>query len=267
MAYRDFAHPATVERSKSIEAWLTWMEEQGDALIPAAPRHPLSCTRCYGATGLRHDGGTWPTCWACRTYGDVVDTYVPITYSLDAGLESMLHRYKDRAVDWLRMPLASLVTVFASEHAACIDADARGIDIAITMPSNDRDRSFDHLDRLLRGVVVNDPVLGLFNWSSDVVARDHSIERPRRGQLRPEAYAVTHGVVSDAAVLVLDDTWTSGSSAASVAAALKGEGARHVTILTLGRQLNRENDYGSTDAIYQDRSVVPWSRESCILCA
>ena len=39
-------------------------------------------------------------------------------------------------------------------------------------------------------------------------------------------------------VLVVDDTWVSGGSAQSVAAALKRSGARRVAIVVLGRQVN-----------------------------
>jgi hypothetical protein len=44
--------------------------------------------------------------------------------------------------------------------------------------------------------------------------------------------------VSGADVLVVDDTWVSGGSAQSVAAALKLAGARRVAIVVLGRHVN-----------------------------
>jgi hypothetical protein len=45
-------------------------------------------------------------------------------------------------------------------------------------------------------------------------------------------------VPAGASVLLLDDTWVSGASAQSAAAALKLAGARHVTIVVLGRHVN-----------------------------
>jgi hypothetical protein len=45
------------------------------------------------------------------------------------------------------------------------------------------------------------------------------------------------GPVADADVLVVDDTWVSGGSAQSAAAALKLAGARRVAIVVLGRHL------------------------------
>jgi endonuclease-3 len=41
------------------------------------------------------------------------------------------------------------------------------------------------------------------------------------------------------AVLLLDDTWTSGGSAEAAAVALRAAGARHVAVLVLGRHLDR----------------------------
>jgi orotate phosphoribosyltransferase len=41
-----------------------------------------------------------------------------------------------------------------------------------------------------------------------------------------------------AAVLLLDDTWTTGASVQSAALALRAAGARHVAVVVLGRHLN-----------------------------
>jgi phosphoribosylpyrophosphate synthetase len=45
-------------------------------------------------------------------------------------------------------------------------------------------------------------------------------------------------VLNGADVLVVDDTWVSGGSAQSTAAALKLAGARHVAVVVLGRHVN-----------------------------
>jgi hypothetical protein len=46
------------------------------------------------------------------------------------------------------------------------------------------------------------------------------------------------GAVAGADVLVVDDTWVSGGSAQSAAAALKLAGAHHVAVVVLGRHIN-----------------------------
>ncbi|HEV2256251.1 MAG TPA: hypothetical protein VGS06_24135 [Streptosporangiaceae bacterium] len=49
------------------------------------------------------------------------------------------------------------------------------------------------------------------------------------------------GRPAGASVLLLDDTWVSGASAQSAAAALKLAGARHVAVIVLGRHVNPDD--------------------------
>lgn len=269
MSYRTFDMPGFAESRHTVSHWAEWMEDQGEIRIPVAPRNSQSCELCYGASGY-FDGGqaTWDKCQNCVVYNGAIDRLVPITYSIDAGLESMLHQYKDDSdSDWLRRPLGTLLYKFLKEHGDCIEQTAEGIDLATVVPANDQRRSFNHLEQLLR-TVVGEPILGQFPWDLDVVARDRSVERPARGQLKPSAYRVTDPeAVDGAAVLLFDDTWTSGSSAASTAAALKAAGAVDVTVLTLGRQLNLSTNWGSTAAIWNASRARSWSSEECVLCA
>lgn len=90
---------------------------------------------------------------------------------------------------------------------------------------------------------------------------------PGRGELKPAPYTVEPFYVESSSVLLLDDTWTSGRSAASAAQALKDAGAAHVSVLTLGRQLNLSNAYGSTAKIYEDSARERWDLRACVLCA
>jgi orotate phosphoribosyltransferase len=46
------------------------------------------------------------------------------------------------------------------------------------------------------------------------------------------------GAVAGAGVLLIDDTWVSGASAQSAAAALKAAGARRVALVVLGRHVD-----------------------------
>ena len=89
--------------------------------------------------------------------------------------------------------------------------------------------------------------------SRDVPARTfselkfHSVER-LRGQ----------------AVLLIDDTWTTGSSAQSAAAALKAAGAGPTAALVIGRHLNRE--WHENDR--RLRGIArPFAWSECALCA
>lgn len=270
MSYRGFFTPR-FDEPETTTAWLAWMEDQDDLLLPVAPRHERSCTLCFGASGYldAESSQTWARCYHCHRYGDAVDALISVTYSVDAGLESMLHRYKDFVGHkWLRKPLSSLLHQFVQAHDECIDSLAgRGhFDVATIVPSNGT-RSFNHLERLLKGVVSGDPILARWAWDLDFLSRDASTTRPARGQLKPEAYLVDPFVVEGSSVLLLDDTWTSGSSAASSAQALKDAGANDVTVMTLGRQLNVAGGFGSSEEIYEDAQRDVWDLRDCVVCA
>lgn len=265
MAYRSFQRPSFATGTHSTTDWMNWMRDEGDILVPVAPHHESSCDLCHGAVGLRYDGSTWPLCQHCQNYQGAVDQLIPITYSLDSGLESMLHRFKDRGVDWLSGPLSALLYSFLRRQRGCVGEAANGVDVSVVVPSDNRQRSFHPMDRLIHGGVEGDPVAQWFDWDFEMVERDFSTTRPARGELKPEAYRVT-GDVADASVLVLDDTWTSGSSTASVAAALKDAGADRVTVLTLGRQLNANHNWGSSQTIFDDRHEAKWTTRECIVC-
>jgi hypothetical protein len=90
----------------------------------------------------------------------------------------------------------------------------------------------------------------------------------------PRAFNPAHFTVLDspapsAHVLVLDDTWTTGGRAQSVAAALKGAGAGEVSVLTVARWV--EPAYPLSGAFIKarlsppdfDPAVCPWSGGVC----
>jgi hypothetical protein len=62
-------------------------------------------------------------------------------------------------------------------------------------------------------------------------------DEPLGRSLNPWRFAAGRGAAG-AGVLLLDDTWVSGASAQSAAAALRMAGARHVAVVVLGRHLN-----------------------------
>lgn len=265
MAYRNFARPSFPGGSNTVGDWMDWLHANG-ILVPTAPRPSGSCAVCQGAVGLRDDGDPWSRCFQCNGYG-ALDSFVPITYSVDSGLESMLHRFKDFDGDhaWLNQPLGSLLMTFLAKHGQCIERDALGIDVATFVPSNNQTRTFSQLQRILDAVKKN-PVKDWFDWDPTIIERDFSVTRPTRAEVKPAAYAADRKAVRGRSILVLDDTWTSGASLVSTAAALKQAGASYVVGLTLGRQLNAGGHYGSTDEILNDVRGRRWTDADCVLC-
>lgn len=266
MTYRDFVQPSMARRSSTAEEWMRWMDQEG-VLAPTSPRPEASCERCGGAVGSYGEGDYWLTCAQCRYYSDALDEFVPISYSTSSGLESALHRFKDfENYGWLQWPLGALLYTFLDQHRECIEDAVAGVDIATFVPADNRERLFSPLQQVLDALTDN-PVADWFSWEPSIIARDFATPRPRRGEEKPEAYAVNAEAVSGRSVLLLDDTWTSGASMISSAAALKRAGARAVIGLTLGRQLNIDGHFGSTDTIVESISARPWRNSECLLCS
>ncbi|MDG6108816.1 phosphoribosyltransferase [Dactylosporangium aurantiacum] len=241
---------------------MEWMISER-VLHDAAPRPMASCQMCGGAVGMNYAGQPFDRCPQCRNYGSYVDALIPITYSLDDGLESMLHRFKDREnYNWLQWPLASLLWTFMKRHMSCIRGRYGEEDVAITVPSDNSARRFNHIRSIIEGV-QGAPLIA---WRDDVVVRNRTVGRPRRGQVAPAAYLVQADQVARRSVLILDDTWTSGSSMVSVAAALKNAGATKVVALTLGRQLNCSSDYLNNQELVEEVRERGWGL-SCVICA
>ena len=66
--------------------------------------------------------------------------------------------------------------------------------------------------------------------------------------------------VAGADMLVVDDTWVSGGSAQSTAAALKLAGARRVAVVVLGRQVNPADPRSAAflETAKKSQRAVPW---------
>jgi hypothetical protein len=196
-------------------------------------RGPGVCEVCLTFT----DG--YPRCYACARMPQALDALAPISYSVAAGqLHHVLAAYKrqdGRVGRRLSTELAAVLWRFLSDHERCL-ARAAGVpsfDLVATVPSGDGERDADHpLHRIVREVVgpTRDRHRRLLGRSSVPVA-SHEFDRRR--------YDVT-GPLQDVAVLMIDDTWTTGANIQSAATALKEAGAQTVAAVVIGRHLNRE---------------------------
>ncbi len=260
--YRNFRQPVFANHPPTVTDWMGWLLQQ-DVLREAAPRPAASCSLCGGAVGMTYSGSPFSRCPQCNRYGDALDALVPMTYSLDQGLESMLHRYKDFGVTWLEGPLWSLQWHFTSRHGDCIKKAYGPFDLALTIPSNNTTRGFNHLQRITQPPDDRQPA---FSWRHDTIGRVPGVSRPGRGELKPEAYRIVDGAVDGKSVILFDDTWTSGSSIASAAAVLRESGATSVTALTLGRQLNSSSTYLNNQELVGEVRARGWG-SSCVICS
>lgn len=221
-------------------------------------RGPGVCSTCFN---FMADG--YARCYACDHAQPLLDAVAPISYSV--GHEQLHHalacykRLDGEVARRLGASLAAVLWRFLAEHEACV-ARAAGTDrfeLVTNVPSSDRARDKRHPLRWIVGELVgptHDRYCRLLHRSeAEVQAR----------QFSPHKFVATRQL-SHVSVLLIDDTWTTGASAQSAAAALKAAGAGPTAAVVIGRHLNRE--WHENDR--RLRGIArPFDWASCALCA
>jgi predicted amidophosphoribosyltransferase len=199
---------------------------------------PGVCTTCFNFTS------GYERCYACTRSEAWLDAVAPISYSpAHEQLHHVLAAYKRRPgkpADRFAVDLAALLWRYLIAHERCLGARAGAERFAVVaaVPSGDRDRDRTHPLRRIVGELVaptRDRHERLLRRSS-ANAQPHSFSADRYTPSRP---------LAGEAVLLIDDTWTTGANAQSAAAALKRAGAGRVAAVVIGRHVNRgwhEND-------------------------
>jgi predicted amidophosphoribosyltransferase len=220
-------------------------------------RGPSVCRICFNFT----DG--YSRCYACDHGRLLLDAVVPISYSVAREqLHHALASYKRLHGDVARRLGASLAAIlwrFLVEHERCL-AHAAGterFDLVTTVPSGDRERDEHHPLKRIAGELVE-----------PTRARYERILRRSEAEVIPRAFSpdkfVATRPLQGKAVLLIDDTWTTGASAQSAAGALKAAGAGPTAAVVIGRHLNREWHENDRRLRGIERPF-DWSR--CALCA
>ena len=194
---------------------------------------PDVCRICFNLT----DG--YGRCYACAHGGSWVDAVGPISYSV-AGeqLHHALRSYKladSPAARRFTIELAAVLWRHLAGHEHCLAhaAGTPGFELVTTVPSGDRKRDSEHPLRRLVGELVGPtreryrPLLR--RTDAAVEAHEFSIHK----------FELQHEIAPGAAVLLVDDTWTTGANAQSAAATLKRAGAGVIAVAVIGRYLNR----------------------------
>ena len=220
-------------------------------------RGPSVCVTCFNFT----DG--YSRCYACDHGRSVLDAVAPISYSV--GREQLHHalasykRLDGEVARRLSASLAAILWRFLAEHERCV---ARAVNtdhfnLVTTVPSSDRRRDEQHPLNWIVGELVG-PTR---DRHERLLERSQQDVAPRT--FSPDKFAATRPL-RGAAVLLIDDTWTTGASAQSAAAALKDAGADKVAAVVIGRHLNRE--WHENDR--RLRGIArPFDWSTCALCA
>jgi hypothetical protein len=215
------------------------------------------CVTCFNLT----DG--YQRCYAC-THGEAwLDTFAPISYSpAHEQLHHVLASYKRLSGEVARRSIAEVAAVLwrylaAHEPCAARAAGASSFPLVTTVPSGARERDEAHPLRHVVGELVGptrERHQRLLRRSSATL-ESRAFDRHRYEPVQP-----LHGE----AVLLIDDTWTTGANAQSAAAALKAAGAGPVAAVVIGRHVNR--DWSDNDRRLKEiPTPFDWSR--CALCA
>lgn len=265
MRYTYFPTPESVDPPRDARDWVRWLRDNG-IIHDFLPQLDQVCDLCGKGVSTGAMGTKYSHCFNCQSYPQYLDALIVGSYSLFAGLESLVGTFKDnpgsdgKPVWWKRLPLGSLLYAILRKHGSCIER-ALGPDAVFTwVPSDNPYRSFDHIEEIINAV---EGQAEDYPWRKGLIVRDRSVARPARNAVSAAAYTVEEDV-DGKSILLLDDLWTSGASMVSAAAALKAAGAATVVGVVLGRQVNPE--LSGQAELAQEVSVRGWSLNECSLC-
>ena len=209
---------------------------------PAPRRAGSTAADCEVCRGPVRPG--FARCYQCHRHALVgpallADAVVPISYAIKGTpFADHLWRYKSVPVPsssaltpaWARESVLALLLTFLTDHGPCVWQRAG-------MPPPGRlavvptgaGRPGPH------------PLLRLVSPYLRLPGCSLALRPGRQGRdLDLDRFQVL-ARPAGASVLLLDDTWVSGASAQSAAAALKLAGARHVAVVVLGRHVNPDD--------------------------
>jgi hypothetical protein len=201
-----------------------------------SPSGPAVCRRCRGPV---RPG--FARCYQCARHDQLgrdslADAVVPVSYAVKGtAFAATLWRYKSWPAPSVaaQTSLLALLLAFLHDHGACVWRHAG-------MPAPGRlavvptgcGRPGPHPLLELSAPYLRIPVTGLVIRPGEQ-GRDPNVNRFSAERTR-----------SGASVLLLEDTWVTGASAQSAAAALKRAGARHVAVVVLGRHVDPADRLG-----------------------
>jgi predicted amidophosphoribosyltransferase len=184
------------------------------------------------------------TCFVCGHQRSWLDAVAPISYSVAGGqLHHALAGYKrlgGEVARRLQVEVAAVLWRFLTDHEACVarGAGAATFDLVSTVPSSTRERDEQHPLRRIVGELAR-PTRERY----ERLLTRSGVAVPER-VFDPRKYDVARPLNGET-VLLIDDTWTTGSCAQSAAAALREAGAGPVAAVVIGRYVKRdwrEND-------------------------
>lgn len=225
-------------------------------------RNPLPpgdgiCAVCRSSAGEDFE-----LCYQCSQHrmaarDQLADVVAPVSYAIKRTQHAhSLAVYKatphsDQAI----RDLSSLGVLFIAYHWECLTRVLGGpLTHIVTVPST-RARLGPHpIDTAVADRIGLTPLKPVVNPAYTADDRGFHADR----------FALPPHSAAGGRVLLVDDTWTTGSRAQSLAYAVKGAGALGVAAVVLGRHVNP--DYGPSKALVERLRAAPWfDLHHCVL--
>jgi hypothetical protein len=220
---------------------------------PEPPGRAGVCAVCRGPAGPGYT-----RCYQCARHerlgpGLLADAVVPISYAVKGtAFAGDLWRYKAgrEPAAAARTSLLALLLAFLHDHGTCVWRQA-GMTapgrLAVVPTGCGRPGPHPLLELVAPYLRLRPAPL---------------VIRPGQQGRDPDATRFhTERARLDADVLLLDDSWVSGASAQSAAAALKRAGAGRVAVIVLGRHLDPADRFGAPLAARL--APVPYNPDEC----
>ncbi|MCY1141569.1 hypothetical protein OWR29_26525 [Actinoplanes sp. Pm04-4] len=224
-------------------------------------RNPLPagegiCVVCHSSAG---EG--FARCYQCEQHrmagGDgLADVVAPIAYAVKGDQHAhALAVYKaNRPSALAKRNLSSLAILFIAYHWECLARAVGGDFTHIASVPSTRGRPGSH--------PVDDVVTRRISIPA-VSVKANAVYQSDDRRFHPDRFVVDAGI-DGARVLLVDDTWTTGSRIQSLALALKRAGAAAVAIVVLGRHVNP--GYGPSKALVARLRQEPdFDLRKCVL--
>lgn len=205
----------------------------GSVLTRALPGPVHACATCRGAAG--NDYKFCPACNGRYGQGKTPRLGFCLYAVKGAQLYRSLFAYKEsgeaRYVQDARQLIRGVLYFAFADHYRCLEAQEGSVDAWCIVPSlrpTANTKSVDHALSRIASSVIGDRLPELNLWTT-----------PGEGKrvYQPERLHLVHTPDADRArhVLLIEDTWVTGSNACSAAEALFREGIEKVSILTIAR--------------------------------
>ena len=223
---------------------------------------PGTCAFCFGAKDV-----DYTQCFGCHRLiqagarRDLLRRVVPMTIAWNPSpwytrletyktfsrenmplLAATVHRFFERFPDEIAGLLGGPPDVL------CITPSKRGLPVSV-----------QPLRRLLELIEADLPSIEVLLAHNPAAALGHN-------DFNPDAFTADEQKVSDRRILLLEDTWVSGATAASAATMLLRKGASTVAILPIARCLNRYSvtQRHTAESPYVQAANVPWASDGLI---